>query len=36
MGSDFTDQIFTGEFSRVDSAGVLRQDVLNLTLDSEF
>ena len=23
--SDFTDQIFTGEISRVDSAGLLRQ-----------
>ena len=26
-GSDFTEQIFTGELSEVDLAGVLRQDV---------
>ena len=26
-GSDFTEQIFTRELSRVDSAGVLRQSV---------
>ena len=26
-GSDFTHQIFTGEFSGVDSAGILRQGV---------
>ena len=26
-GSDFTEQIFTGEVSGVDSAGVPRQDV---------
>ena len=27
-GSDFAEQIFTGELARMDSAGVLRQDVL--------
>ena len=27
-GNDFTEQIFTGELSGVDSAGVLRQSVI--------
>ena len=27
LGSDFTDQVFTGELSEVDSAGVLRQSI---------
>ena len=31
-GSGFTDQIFTGEVSRVDSNGALRQDVLSFYL----
>ena len=28
--SEFTEQKFTGELSRVDSAGVLKQDVLKV------
>ena len=31
-GSDFTEQIFTGELSGLDSAGVLRQGVFMITL----
>ena len=29
-GSDFTEEIFTGELFGVDSAGVLRQDFFNV------
>ena len=32
LGSDFTEQIFTGELSGLDSAGVLRQGVFMITL----
>ena len=32
-GSDFKEQIFTGELSGVDSAGALRQDVTYVALD---
>ena len=35
-GSDFTEQIFTGELSRVDSTGVLRQGVLKFENEQVF
>ena len=35
-GSDFTEQIFTGELSRVDSTGVLRQGALKIANEQVF